>query len=157
MTPGPSPVEGRVATDARPGLLIVDNESGVRSVLEDLFRRRGFSVWAAATSEEAIDVFVREPERINVVLLDVRMPPPDGPATLRALRMIQPDIPCCFMSGDLGEYTEEDLIGRGAARIFRKPFRLDLVAPELLSLARRSADGPRCRAPRLEAGGMHDA
>ena len=51
-----------------------------------------------------------------------------GLQTLAALRTITPDLRCCFMSGDTGQYTEEDLRKLGAAHVFLKPFRVQEVA-----------------------------
>ncbi len=68
------------------------------------------------------------------MLLDVRMPGLDGPVTLDGLR-VAPDIPACFMSGDMGDYGAEELIRRGAACVIAKPFRLDRLAAVLRLLA----------------------
>lgn len=56
------------------------------------------------------------------MLLDVQMPAPwDGPATLREVRRLCPEVRAAFMSGSTGAYTD-DLLARGALRVFRKPF-----------------------------------
>jgi DNA-binding response OmpR family regulator len=54
--------------------------------------------------------------------MDVRMPGRDGPATLAALRAQDPQVRCCFMSGDLGEHTEDGLRALGTGEVLRKPF-----------------------------------
>jgi CheY-like chemotaxis protein len=47
-------------------------------------------VWLAAGGQEALDLYQRHREAIDVVLLDVRMPGLDGPQTLAALRALNP-------------------------------------------------------------------
>jgi len=119
------------------GVLIADDEAEVRDVLHDKLQQEGFSVWLAADGQEALDLYRNHCETIDVVLLDVRMPALDGPQTLAALQEITPQVRCCFMSGYLGSYTEENLRDLGAATVFAKPFRLAEVAHVLGELAGR--------------------
>jgi CheY-like chemotaxis protein len=106
------------------GILIADDEGCVRSVLNLGMRQSGFAVWLAANGQEAFDLYRRYRELIDVVLLDVQLPGADGPRTLAALQELNPRVRCCFMSGDLGAYTEEGLRDLGAVTVIPKPFRL---------------------------------
>lgn len=125
------------------GVLIVDDEEDVRSVLHDRLRKEGFSVWLAADGREALDLYRANHETIDVALLDLCMPNLDGPQTLAALQEITPQVRCCFMSGYLGDHSEKDLRDLGAAKIFAKPFQLDEVAHVVEELARSADRGPR--------------
>src|ERR1700730_10176780 len=106
----------------RPGVLVVDDEPAVRPLLATVLPLYGLDVRAAATGHQAVGLYQEHCPDIAVVLLDVRMPGMDGPATLTALRKINPEVRGCFMSGDTGDYTAEDLFGLGAAHVFPKPF-----------------------------------
>lgn len=108
-------------------------------MLDESLRREGFSVRLAATGQDAIRLYRRFRRNIDVVLMDVNMPALDGPATLRALRAIEPDVRCCFMSGSLGEYREADLIRLGATNVIGKPFCMNEVLRVLLAAPRRAA------------------
>ena len=91
----------------------------------------------AASGQEAVDLYKRHQADIEIVLLDVRMPGSlDGPQTLAALRELEPNVLCCFMSGQFGGYTEAGLRELGASRVIPKPFRLFEVAHVLRDLAR---------------------
>jgi DNA-binding response OmpR family regulator len=72
------------------------------------------------------------------VLLDVSMPGMDGPATLAALHGEGLEAPCCFMTGYSEDYTEEHLLGLGAAWVFAKPFLLDEVLAAVAGLCDRT-------------------
>jgi len=115
------------------GILVVDDEVPVRALLDTVLRQNGFSVWQAGGGQEALDQYRQNRENIGLVLLDVRMPDLDGVETLAALRGMNPSIQCCFMSGHSGDYSHEQLLELGAARVFAKPFRL----AELLQVARQ--------------------
>src|SRR5262245_34022324 len=97
-----------------PGILIADDEELLRTMLQVVLRRQGFNVWMAADGVEAEQLYRKHAHEIDLVLLDVRMPILDGPGTLAALRRQTPGVRCCFMSGDMGGGTPEDLLALGA-------------------------------------------
>jgi CheY-like chemotaxis protein len=111
-------------------------------MLDEWLQHKGFSVWLACTGQDALGVYRRHREKIDVVLMDIRMPGLDGPETFFVLKTIAPQVCCCFMSGELGHYTEEGLLALGAARIIKKPFCLDELTQVLSSLARPLALEP---------------
>jgi CheY-like chemotaxis protein len=136
----PHDAPGRVSPgepDDRFGVLVVDDDHLVRILVRMGLERNGFAVWLASNGLEAIEVYRTHRERIAVVLLDVRMPDLDGPHTLDALRELNPAVPACFMTGDVGDYAPEDLIRRGASYVIDKPFVLN----DLARLLRQVADG----------------
>jgi CheY-like chemotaxis protein len=130
------------ATPRTYGVLVVDDEGALRRLLGIGLRREGFAVWLAATGREALDLYRRHREIIDTVLLDVLMPGLNGPQTLAALQELNPQIRCCFMSGDLGSYTEERLRSLDAAAVLQKPFPLDEVAQVLRQLASNGRGEP---------------
>lgn len=110
---------------ALPAILVVDDDRDIREMLQRVLEMDGFAPRLAASGKEAIELYRQQPRDIALVLLDVQMPMLDGPQTLDALRRLDPQVRCCFMSGDTGDYTAESLLGRGAGHIFQKPFRLE--------------------------------
>ena len=121
-------------TASKPGILVVDDEDAVRQLLQISLQLHGFRVWTAADGVAAQQIFQTERAGIAAVLLDVRMPGLDGPATLRALEEIDPEVRVAFMSGNLGNYTEADLLALGARAVIAKPFDLGRLAGVLRDL-----------------------
>jgi CheY-like chemotaxis protein len=137
----PNPVRGRVFPaprgetiplddepmlhSTRPGVLVVDDEALIRSVLELGLKRSGFTAWQAASGPEAVTVYRAHQDEIALVILDVRMPGMNGLQTLKALKEVNPEVVVCFLTGDSGELTEEELMAHGAAAVLYKPFRLE--------------------------------
>jgi anti-anti-sigma factor len=120
------------------GVLVVDDEEAVRSVIQIGLYYRGFEVWVAARGLQAIELYRRHSGEIAVVLLDVHMPGLDGPRTLGALKQLSPTVRCCFMTANPAPYTEEGLLRLGAVRVFRKPFAVTEVVETLNQLTGRS-------------------
>jgi DNA-binding NarL/FixJ family response regulator len=76
-----------------------------------------------------------------VLLLDVNMPGLSGPETFLALRALHPEVRCCFMTGDLGRYTEDGLLAVGAARVLYKPVAVAEIVEALRELTGHSPRG----------------
>src|SRR5262249_26753005 len=106
-------------------ILVVDDDPGVRTVVEMLLTRSGYRVLVAAGGREGVSLFQQHHDVVGLVRLDILMPDLDGPATLAELHRINPGLVCCLMSGQLGDYTEEDLRALGAQAFLAKPFRPD--------------------------------
>jgi two-component system, OmpR family, response regulator len=116
------------------GILIADDEPAILEFLKKGLSLYGFTVWPVKDGKEAIEIYQTHRESIAVVLLDVRMPILDGPNTLAILQTINPHILCCFMSGDVGKYSMEELKMSGAAHVLIKPFPLSQVVQVLRSM-----------------------
>ncbi len=124
----------------RPVVLIVDDNAMIRNMLEVALSGTGFDVRTAGTGAQALAVARSVRSTLAVAILDVRLLGEQGPDVLRQLRTVVPNLPCCFITGDMGDVTEEELLAEGApVRVFSKPFPLpELVATvrELASVAR---------------------
>jgi two-component system, OmpR family, response regulator len=129
-----------------PGILIADDLGLILTLLKLELQERGLNVWVASDGAAAIDLYRRHRFEIDLVLLDVQMPGLDGPSTLSALQKLDPDVRACFMTGNSGIYSEQDLIERGAVWVFNKPFRTAEVAHfiqiMLSACARLATDDP---------------
>lgn len=117
------------------GILVVDDESAIRNLLQTQLHRRGFRVWTAGKCEDALDHCCNHGEEIAVVLLDICTPRLDGPRILEGIREFNPEMPVCFMTSDPGEFEPSDLLARGARHVFRKPLCIDEVVRVVRHLA----------------------
>ncbi len=107
---------------ASPRVLVVDDDPAVRQMLQIWLARQGCTPLLACNGSEAVNLYRAHPG-IALVLIDVQMPGWDGPATLAALRQLDPYVRCAFMAGDSGRYTADKLLGFGALDVLGKPFR----------------------------------
>ena len=107
-------------------VLVIDDDPAVRQVVASTLTSLGVTPCIAAGGREGVARYASHAalaEPFDLVVLDVRMPEFDGPATLAALRAADPGVRCCFMSGDTGGYTRPELHGMGADWFLAKPFR----------------------------------
>jgi DNA-binding response OmpR family regulator len=103
-------------------VLVVDDDADIRRIAQLALERRGFRVELAADGTEALAAIARQLP--DVVLLDVSMPGTDGPAVLRALRLIAgaERIPVIFFTATSNEAEVAQLRALGAAGVVAKPF-----------------------------------
>jgi signal transduction histidine kinase len=117
-----------VAPPARATVLVAEDEDMVRSLAATILRREGFEVLQARDGLEAVEVFLRERSRIDVVLLDLTMPRRSGSEVLRQIREASPTVPVVLTTG-FAETTPEELKPFGVHGFVPKPYRdRDLVA-----------------------------
>ncbi len=103
-------------------VLLVDDEEMVRFVVGGLLRRLGFDVLGARNGREAIQVFQRNSNIIDLVLLDLQMPELDGVDTFFEIRKLRPEIQIILCSGYDEKTATEHLVGRGLAGFIQKPY-----------------------------------
>lgn len=110
-------------------LLIVDDQQGIRLLLNEVFKKEGFFPHLAATGQEALQIV--ETSDISLILLDMKIPGMDGIEILRRIKNIKPDIPVIMMTayGELGVINEA--LDLGAVKYFTKPFDIFEVRDEV--------------------------
>ncbi len=102
-------------------LLVVDDEEDICAIAKEALQDSGYRVLTAGDGTEAIAVFAQNRHEIAAVLCDLMMPIMDGPATMRAIKRLEPDVPIIAMSGLMEERAESAKMA-GATAVLEKPF-----------------------------------
>jgi DNA-binding NtrC family response regulator len=104
-------------------ILIVDDEKNMRWVLGQALSGEGFEVIEAADGKEALAaVSEQEPD---VMVLDHRMPAPDGMEVLRRLRSQDVTFPIIMLTAHGNVATAVEAMKAGASEYLTKPFDLE--------------------------------
>ena len=119
-------------------ILVVDDEDEVRKVLGDMLESANYSVVRARDGQEAIDVYRREADSIDCVLLDLSMPKLDGEEVFHELRKIRSDVRVILNSG----HAEQDILdrfqGAGLAGVVQKPAQMGVLLAKIAEATGRS-------------------
>lgn len=140
--PPPAPVQAGV-------VLLVEDETAVRSFAARALRMRGFEVLEADSAEAALQLLSTTQREIDVFVTDVVMPGMDGPSWVRSALRDRPKTRVVFISG----YTE-DIFEDGRSPVpnsifVQKPFTLAALSE---AVAAQYAAHPARQAAALGAG-----
>jgi CheY-like chemotaxis protein len=109
-------------------ILIVDDDTAVRTAMQIVLEREGYAVSAAANGREGLAAV--ETAKFDIVICDIFMPGMDGIEAINAFHKLDPDLPVIAMSGFMfrdGQRPAPDYLSLstklGAAYSLRKPFR----------------------------------
>ncbi len=112
-------------------ILIVDDDSTNRFVLQTMLQKAGHNVYAAADGFEAVELY--KSERPDLVLMDVMMPGMDGfEATKKIKEEIVDDyVPVIFLTALSDEQALAKCIDSGGDDFLSKPYKKDLLNAKL--------------------------
>ena len=104
-------------------ILIVDDQFGIRILLNEVLHKAGYETYQAANGIQALEIV--NTDSPDLVLLDMKIPGMDGIEILKRMKVINPDIRVIIMTA----YGELDMIQEakdlGAITHFAKPFDID--------------------------------
>lgn len=80
-------------------ILVVDDETSVRDITRQTLEAFGYGVLTATDGADAVAVYGKRGDDIDLVLTDLMMPIMDGPTLIRALRRMDPDVRIVAASG----------------------------------------------------------
>lgn len=113
-------------------VLIAEDDMSIKELLSEYLSDNGFSVLTALDGAEAINVFEKNKNEIDIVLMDWMMPEIDG---FRCFEYIKEktNIPVIFLTAKTDDVTQVQAIDAGAADFIKKPFSLPVVLSRISS------------------------
>ncbi len=113
-------------------ILVVDDEEFVRHITKQTLETFGYRVALAGDGAEALAVHAKHGGEIAAVLLDMMMPVLDGPATIRVLQRLNPNIRIIGASGFSTHGATAHAASLGVTHFLPKPY----TAQALLKMLR---------------------
>jgi DNA-binding NtrC family response regulator len=107
-------------------VLLVDDEAPFVQTLKKRLTKRNLAVLSAYSGPEALEVLEKE-NRIDVVLLDVKMPGMDGMETLRQIKQAHPAVEVIMLTGHATMETAIEGMKLGAFDYLMKPCSIEDV------------------------------
>ena len=100
-------------------LLIIDDEERFLSTTKALLDKRGLNTFTAANGADAMKILGTE--RIDVIILDVKMPGLDGVEVLRVIKKRHPLVEVIMLTGHASAESAVDGLSLGAFDYLMKP------------------------------------
>ena len=103
-------------------ILAVDDEASVLSMTKETLETFGYRVITARDGAEAVAVYSAHKDEIRGVLTDMLMPHMDGPATIRVLKKLDPNVRIIAASGLFDADKVKDATGLDKIAFLMKPY-----------------------------------
>jgi two-component system cell cycle sensor histidine kinase/response regulator CckA len=109
-------------------ILLVDDEEHILEVGKEMLSVMGYNVLTAKSGNDAIEIYKKRKDGVDLVLLDMVMPSMGGSIAFTSLREINPDVKVLLSSGYSLDGEASEIMARGCNGFIQKPFRIDELA-----------------------------
>ena len=119
-------------------VLLVDDEEAVLDVGRDLLEAMGYRVLSARDGREAIEVYKKNKEKIDIVILDMVMPDMSGGTVYDELKEINSDIKTLLSSGYSIDGHASEILRRGCNGFIQKPFSITELSMKIKEIIEKA-------------------
>jgi two-component system cell cycle sensor histidine kinase/response regulator CckA len=122
-------------------VLVVDDQPRVRKVARRMLERANYEVMTAIDGIDALEIFERERDAIDCVVLDLGMPRLGGIETMQRLRALVPDLPVVLSSGYSKGNALEVVVDDPCCLLVHKPYDVEALTNAVAQLLEHRACG----------------
>lgn len=117
-------------------VLVVEDEPAVQQALQRLLAGEGYTVRTATNGAEALELFVAEKDKIDLLITDIVMPAMDGRTLAEKCSALRDTLKVIYVSG----YTRDSLLSQqtfeDGTEFIEKPFTRDAVLARISEVLR---------------------
>lgn len=134
-------------------VLVIDDDAGLYSLLDEYFAQTEFRSEYAGDAESGLERLLAAPEAWDAVVLDVMLPGRSGFDVLQSLREkpLTRDLPILMLTALGGEGEKVAGLEAGADDYLAKPFSLRELSARLRAILRRGGRRDQAAAPKSDA------
>ena len=115
-------------------ILLIDDEKMILAVGRELLEELGYTVLPALSGQEAIDIFQKDHNEIDMIIMDMVMPGLSGSETFDRLREIDSEVKILLSSGYSVDGQASDIMKRGCDGFIQKPFNMNQLAEKIIKI-----------------------
>ncbi len=112
-------------------ILLVDDEAMIVDVGRQLLDRLGYQVLTAADGKQALEIYRKKKDHIDLVILDMIMPGMGGGEVFDRLRKLNPNVRVILSSGYSVNGQATDILNRGCSGFIQKPFNIESLSQKV--------------------------
>ena len=116
-------------------LLLVDDNRTLCKTMSYILEHKGYEVQTAGDGDTAIER-VKE-QAYDLILIDIKMPDPNGVETYRMIKMIRPDVKVLMITAYAVPDLVQDSLMEGAIAVIYKPFHMQNLLKKIEQLVRK--------------------
>ncbi len=112
-------------------ILMVDDDTEIRGVVQEALETFGYTVISAASGEEALQKYRQHGDTIDLVLMDLNMPGMGGYRCLQELLQLDAEVRVLIASGYSAGREQEQVMAAGAKGFIGKPYQFQQLARQV--------------------------
>lgn len=118
-------------------ILLAEDDLMVRKLAERTLSQAGYTVISVENGLQALETFAKDPQKIDLLLLDMIMPEMTGRDAYDKMRELRSPLPVLFASGFSSDLFEAGYLQRINGKLLEKPYQKH----SLLKMVRSQLDG----------------
>lgn len=118
-------------------VLLVDDEESIVRVGDSMLKKLGFRVQTAENGSQALEIFKKDPNKFDLVILDLTMPQMDGLTVFLEMKNIRPDQKIVLSSGFDAQEVTLKFADKGLTGFLQKPYQYHQLKSELERIYRQ--------------------
>ncbi|HOI75681.1 MAG TPA: cache domain-containing protein [Syntrophales bacterium] len=126
------------------GILLVDDEPMILESASRMLGALGYTVYPAASGQDAVSMYMEKRDRIDLVILDMILPGISGAQVLRMLREIDPGVRVVLSSGYGLQGEVQKVMESGCRGFIQKPYSMKELSGFLHRVLSSPSEGGEC-------------
>jgi two-component system cell cycle sensor histidine kinase/response regulator CckA len=112
-------------------IFVIDDEKDIRSFIREVLQSHGYRILLAANGEQAIGIYKKHSQGIDLVILDMVMPGMSGEETFLKMKEINPKIRAMLSTGFSHDGRVSDILSKGVMGFIQKPYDFNQLLAKL--------------------------
>ncbi|PQP35393.1 hypothetical protein C6A37_02825 [Desulfobacteraceae bacterium SEEP-SAG9] len=115
-------------------VLLIDDEQMIIDVGKKMLTQLGYKVLTATSGIEALDVYRRNQDTIDLLILDMIMPDMEGGETYDKIKALNPNVKVLLASGYSIDGRASEIMKRGCNGFIQKPFNMKELSDKIRNI-----------------------
>ncbi len=121
-------------------ILVVEDNEEVRNLTKEMLKVLGYNIIAANNGLEGIEIFIKNKDSIDLIILDCIMPKKNGNDVFAEIRSQKPNVPVIFITGNNPDRIQYSPVEDKKVEIIQKPCGIEILSKKV----RKFLDSPVC-------------
>ncbi len=112
-------------------VLLVDDETMILDVGQRMLNKLGYDVFTANNGIDALEIYQKNKDTIDVIILDMVMPKMNGGDTYDRIKLVNPKAKVLLSSGYSINGQATEILSRGCNGFIQKPFNMQSLSQNI--------------------------
>lgn len=118
-------------------ILLADDEEFIRTISKKLLESIGYNIILAKNGQEAVDIYIENQKKINIVILDMIMPVMNGREAFYKIKEADSSAKIIIASGFSKDEDLSELSKKGLDGFIKKPYKIEEISSILKDILQK--------------------